>query len=84
VNTVATASADKSVKLWTVSDGNNQRTLTDARDWIYVVRFSPDGKRLVAGTWDGAVLLWNVADGKLEGRISTLHPSPALTRQVPR
>lgn len=82
----ATASADKSIKLWTLSNGSNTATLTDAKDWIYAVRFSPDGKHLAGGAWDGTILLWSLPDGKLEGTFSTL-PSlgfhPAAIPQSP-
>jgi WD40 repeat protein len=67
---MATASGDKTVRLWD-SDGGNTRTLTDAKDWVYVVRFSKDGKSVAAGTWDGAVLLWATADGKLSTTFTT-------------
>jgi WD40 repeat protein len=68
--TVVTCSGDKTVKVWT--DGSNSRTLTDPRDWVYAVRMSPDKKRIAAGTWDGQILVWNAADGKLEGTFTTL------------
>ena len=68
----ATASGDKTVKLWKINDGANLATFTDAKDWIYAVRFSPDGKRLAAGTWDGMIYFWNVETKKLEGSLSTL------------
>lgn len=68
----ATASADKTVKVWDES-GGNMKTLTDAKDWVYAVRFSTDNKHLAAGTWDGSILLWNLPDGKLEAHLSTLH-----------
>lgn len=68
----ATASGDKTVKLWNVADGANAATFTDAKDWVYAVRFSPDGKRLAAGTFDGSVYVWNVETRKLEGSFSTL------------
>lgn len=67
----ATASADKSVKLYRV-DGNNYKTLNDAKDWVYAVRFSPNDKILAGGTWDGSILLWNMETFKLEGSLSTL------------
>ena len=63
------------MKVWTVPDGDTTRTLKDATDWVYAVRFSSDGKRLAAGTWDGTIFLWTVADGKLEGKLTTLHPA---------
>jgi dipeptidyl aminopeptidase/acylaminoacyl peptidase len=65
-----TASGDKTVKLWDAGGGNT-RTLTDAKDWVYVARFSKDGKTVAAGTWDGMILLWSATDGKLIGQLST-------------
>ncbi len=67
----ATASADKSVKLYKV-DGSNYKTLTDAKDWVYSVRFSPNDKLIAGGTWDGSILLWNTETFKLETILSTL------------
>src|SRR5215831_14028647 len=31
---------------------------------VFSVAFSPDGKTLAAGSWDGTVRLWEVATGK--------------------
>ncbi|MCX6379670.1 MAG: hypothetical protein NT023_09380 [Armatimonadetes bacterium] len=67
----ATASADKSIKLYR-ADGNNYKTLTDAKDWVYSVRYSPNDKLLVGGTWDGSILIWNTDTFKLETTLSTL------------
>jgi WD40 repeat protein len=66
----ATASGDKTVKLWDAGGGNT-RTLTGAKDWIYAVRFSKDGKTVAGGTWDGAVLVWTATNGKLKAQFST-------------
>ena len=34
-------------------------------DTIVSLQFSPDGSRLLTGSWDGFAKLWNVVDGKL-------------------
>lgn len=68
---IATASADGKARLY----DNNHRllaTFTDAKEWLYSVRISPDGRRLAAGTWDGRILLWDIAANKLERSISTV------------
>jgi WD40 repeat protein len=31
---------------------------------VYAVAFSPDGNLVAAGSWNGEVRVWNVADGK--------------------
>jgi len=34
--------------------------------WERSLRWTPDGNGIIAGTFDGTVILWNAADGKLE------------------
>ena len=33
-------------------------------DWVESVSFSPDGKFIASGSWDGMVCLWDVSSGK--------------------
>jgi WD40 repeat protein len=61
---LATCGADSTVKLWNANTGQNLRTLTGHTDWVYAVAISPDGKLVAAGSWNGEVRLWTVADGK--------------------
>lgn len=64
---LATASGDKTVRVWNLGNGGTTATFSDPKDWCYAVRFSPDRKRLAAGTWDGQVFLWSLETNKLEG-----------------
>ncbi len=34
-------------------------------DWVESIAFSPDGRLLASGSWDGTVKLWRVSDGRL-------------------
>jgi WD40 repeat protein/ankyrin repeat protein len=61
---LASASSDKTVKLWTVADGILQRTLKGYTKMVNSVQFSPDGQLLASGSDD--VKLWRVADGVLQ------------------
>ena len=67
----ATASGDKTIRVWNVGNGSTTATFSEPKDWCYAVRFSPDKKHLAAGTWDGQVFLWSLDPNKLEGSFST-------------
>lgn len=78
---LATASADKTVKIWGLN-GGTRLTLTDSKDWVYVVKFNPSAALVAAGTFDGNVFIWNVADGKLVTQFNTaFSPAKAQTLQ---
>jgi WD40 repeat protein len=46
------------VKLWDLTTGKELATLRDHKDRIWAVTFSPDGKTLATGSWDGVIILW--------------------------
>ncbi|UKO95946.1 nSTAND1 domain-containing NTPase [Nostoc sp. UHCC 0870] len=60
---IATASQDKTVKLWTVT-GREIATLIGHTDLVRSVKFSPTGKTIATSSWDGNVKLWTI-EGKL-------------------
>jgi WD40 repeat protein/tRNA A-37 threonylcarbamoyl transferase component Bud32 len=62
---LASASIDRTVKLWK-ADGSERATLAGHRAPIMNLRFSGDGKRLLGGSTDGNVYVWDVASTKLE------------------
>ena len=69
--TIATASRDKTVKLWN-RFGNYLRTF-DNQDAVFSVSFSPDSRTIAAASNDFTVKLWN-RDGRLI-KILTGHQS---------
>lgn len=69
-NTIAAATgsdAKGDVRLWNARSGKLLHTLTRGAEFRSVA-FSPDGKSVAGGEaeYDGSVLVWRVADGKLE------------------
>ncbi|MDZ8069996.1 MAG: caspase family protein, partial [Nostoc sp. DedQUE08] len=62
--TIASASADKTVKLWDAATGKSITTLKGHSDAVYSVAFSPDGKTIASASADKTVKLWDAATGK--------------------
>ncbi|MGD1712484.1 WD40 repeat domain-containing protein, partial [Dapis sp. BLCC M172] len=61
--TIATASSDKTVKLWN-QKGHLLQTLTGHEDMVSGVAFSTDGETIASTSDDKTVKLWNL-EGKL-------------------
>ena len=57
--TLASASHDKTIKLWDVDTGKEKTTLMGHSDEVLSVAFSPDGKTLASASSDNTVLLWD-------------------------
>ncbi len=78
---IATASKDKTVKLWSL-DGKEITTLKGHKDLVHSVSFSrdkePDKQIIATASWDGTVKLWTTS-GKL---ISTLKVNQGAVNSV--
>jgi hypothetical protein len=55
---LATASPDKTVKLWDAATGKVTRTLKDHADAVFAVAYSPDGKWMATASADRSVKLY--------------------------
>ena len=62
---LASGGADQTVRLWELSTGRLQDTLTGHRGNVFALSFSPDGNSLASGADDGSVRLWDTAPAKL-------------------
>jgi WD40 repeat protein len=62
--TLATASSDKTIKLWSV-EGKELSTLKGHTDWVWGIAWSPDGKTLATTSKDKTVKLWSLQGKEL-------------------
>jgi len=60
---VATASDDKTARIWDVATGKLRVAFSGHTNDVNCVAFSPDGKTLATASDDGTVRLWNVEAG---------------------
>src|SRR5260370_36037715 len=58
---LASGSADKTVKIWTIPSGEELATLRGHTDYVSSVAISPDGKLLATGSFDKTAKLWQLA-----------------------
>jgi WD40 repeat protein len=61
---LASASWDKTVKLWDAATGNEILSLQGHTREVNGVAFSPDGKRLASASGDQTVKVWDAVTGK--------------------
>lgn len=61
--TLASGSADGTVKLWNTADASLRETLMLDSGEVYTVDFSPDGRYLAMGTHSGRIIVRDVTDG---------------------
>ena len=59
-NLLASASTDRSIKLWNPSDATELISLTEHDGGVNTVQFSPDGSQLASGSDDNTVIIWGL------------------------
>jgi WD40 repeat protein len=63
-------SQDNSLRLWDVATGNPIREMKGHEHAISSIAFSPDGRRVVSGSFDKTLRLWDVERGQELSRVS--------------
>jgi len=58
---VASGGFDRTVKLWSATEGTELATLDGHEGWVATVAFSPNGATLASGSHDQTVRIWDVA-----------------------
>ena len=75
---IVSSGRDKLTKTWK-PDGNAERQLEALPDIALHAAFDHDGKRVIAGDWNGEVRVWLAADGKPAGKLA-LNPPTMVER----
>jgi WD40 repeat protein len=87
---LASASGDKTVRLWDVATGGLQQTLKGHSGMVWSVAFSPNLRMLASASEDKTVRLWDVATGALQqtlkgySRIVAFSPNSRLLASAPK
>jgi len=69
---LASASDDKTIKLWNVATCEEIALLRGHTNWAFSVSFSPDERLLASGSWNGIVKLWDITAPKKPKMIADL------------
>jgi WD40 repeat protein len=74
---LASASADRTIKLWSPHTGQCLKTLHGHGSWVWAIAFSPDNHLLASASYDHTVKIWDVSSGEC---VQTLqgHPGSVL------
>lgn len=59
---IASGGLDKTIRVWDAASGKLTQTIGGHGDFVYDLRFSQDGTRLMSCGHTGHIILWNVSD----------------------
>ena len=69
---------DRTVRVWEAGTGRELLALSGHGSWVNSVAFSPDGRGIVSGDWNGVVRVWDAGSGE---QLLTLKGDPAAVQQ---
>jgi len=71
---LTTTGADRATKVFNL-EGQEQHQFEGLEDWGYAAAFSHDGLKIIAGGWNGEVLVWDTAS---QEALATLKTNPVF------
>ncbi|MEL7408726.1 MAG: WD40 repeat domain-containing protein [Cyanobacteria bacterium J06558_2] len=71
---LVTGDCEGYVRVWDISTGEQVAESREHQDWVWVVRFSPDGKVIASGSDDGNVRIWYFKQED-QGNVISNHPN---------
>jgi WD40 repeat protein/ABC-type dipeptide/oligopeptide/nickel transport system ATPase subunit len=75
---LATASSDRTIKIWDIQTGQVAQTLTGHRDRVLSISYHPDGRRLVSSSGDETIKLWDLTTGECTATWKPVPPYSGL------
>jgi WD40 repeat protein len=71
---LASGGRDKTIRIWSLPEGEQVGILEGHEDWVNDIEFSPDGKLLVSAGGDTKGIIWDVASGIVVHELENLDP----------
>jgi WD40 repeat protein len=77
---VIAASADKSVRRFTLADRKQSLAITDHPNWVLSLTWHAASNRISTGCFDGTVSVWSLEDGALLQRFVAIPPVAEMAK----
>ena len=61
---LASSAADRTIKLFRATDLSEVQTIPNLSDWAFGLEFTPNGKQVMAGLFNGMLEIHEVAHAK--------------------
>jgi WD40 repeat protein len=69
--TLVSASADKTIKIWNLETGKVRSTLEGHNDTVRAIALTPDDQTLISASGDKTIKIWDLQTSKLKRTITT-------------
>ena len=73
-----TASLDQTAKVWNAATGEELFTLAGHTGWVLSAAFSPDGQRIITGSFDQTAKVWLMPDALLDVALKRVQRNPPV------